>query len=93
MSRFMQMNRKSHRIEPQTMRTIDMIAPEPTRRHFLKTCCWGALAAAVPYVGQAAEKRKRTNVVIILADDQGWGDLRVHGNVNLHTSAHRLAGP
>lgn len=27
----------------------------------------------------------RPNVVIFLADDQGWGDLSVHGNVNLAT--------
>lgn len=27
----------------------------------------------------------RPNVVVILADDQGWGDLSVHGNTNLKT--------
>ncbi|HOW18829.1 MAG TPA: sulfatase-like hydrolase/transferase, partial [Phycisphaerae bacterium] len=27
----------------------------------------------------------RPNVVIILADDQGWGDLSVNGNSNLAT--------
>src|SRR5437660_8429103 len=25
------------------------------------------------------------NVVVLLADDQGWGDLSVHGNTNLST--------
>ncbi|MCX7048192.1 MAG: arylsulfatase [Candidatus Sumerlaeota bacterium] len=28
---------------------------------------------------------KRPNIVIILADDQGWGDLSVNGNANLST--------
>lgn len=28
---------------------------------------------------------RRPNIVIILADDQGWGDLSVHGNTNLST--------
>jgi arylsulfatase A-like enzyme len=28
---------------------------------------------------------ERPNVVVILADDQGWGDLSVHGNTNLST--------
>ena len=28
---------------------------------------------------------KPLNVVVILADDQGWGDLSVHGNRNLKT--------
>ena len=31
------------------------------------------------------EAVKKTNVVIFLADDQGWGDLSVHGNSNLST--------
>jgi arylsulfatase A-like enzyme len=33
----------------------------------------------------AAEATQRQNVVIFLADDQGWGDLSVHGNTNLAT--------
>lgn len=34
---------------------------------------------------QAAMAESRHNVVIILADDQGWGDLSIHGNKNLST--------
>ena len=37
-----------------------------------------------PVVCQGAEKT-RPNVVLILADDQGWGDLSASGNVNLST--------
>lgn len=40
------------------------------------------LAAAGPANAQAT---KRPNVLVILADDQGWGDLSVHGNSNLAT--------
>ena len=40
--------------------------------------CWVGLAS----VSAAAE---RPNVVVFLADDQGWGDLSLHGNVNLQT--------
>ena len=36
---------------------------------------------------------KQPNVVVILADDQGWGDLSVHGNTNLQHAEHRFAGP
>jgi arylsulfatase A-like enzyme len=32
-----------------------------------------------------AAATERPNVVVILADDQGWGDLSVHGNTNLST--------
>jgi arylsulfatase A-like enzyme len=41
-----------------------------------------ALAAwlAAPLVAQG-----RPNIIVILADDQGWGDLSVHGNTNLAT--------
>lgn len=31
------------------------------------------------------EAKQKPNVVIFLADDQGWGDLSVHGNTNLST--------
>jgi arylsulfatase A-like enzyme len=33
----------------------------------------------------AAPAARRPNIVIILADDQGWGDLSIHGNTNLST--------
>ena len=36
-------------------------------------------------VAPAAEKALRPNVLIVLADDQGWGDLSVHRNANLRT--------
>ena len=39
---------------------------------------------AVPASAAAAAPR-RPNVVVILADDQGWGDLSVNGNTNLAT--------
>src|SRR5262249_33231395 len=34
---------------------------------------------------RCAEPARLPNVVVILADDQGWGDLSVHGNTNLST--------
>ena len=46
------------------------------------------LGAAVFHGGGIAAAKAAAahpNVVIILADDQGWGDLSVHGNVNLQT--------
>ena len=34
----------------------------------------------------------RPNIIVILTDDQGWGDLSVHGNTNLSTpNIDRLA--
>lgn len=35
--------------------------------------------------GETAELSSRPNVVLILADDQGWGDLSLHGNPYLET--------
>ncbi len=58
---------------------------QSTRRDFLRSACIGALAAAVPVRGRAASFNAKPNIVIILADDQGWGDLSLHGNVNLDT--------
>ncbi len=34
---------------------------------------------------QEAERPRQPNIVIIITDDQGWGDISLHGNTNLHT--------
>ncbi|MBL7139963.1 MAG: arylsulfatase [Planctomycetes bacterium] len=59
-----------------------------TRRTFLRTVT--AAAAAAPLVGcagagRAAEGAKRLNVLLIMTDDQGWGDLGCHGNEKIRT--------
>jgi len=43
------------------------------------TACSGLLLEPV------AAANRRPSVLVILSDDQGWGDLSVHGNVNLDT--------
>src|SRR5258708_15943375 len=56
-----------------------------SRRGFLKAAVQiGALPACAAWSAQRPS-RERPNIVIILADDQGWGDLSVHGNTNLST--------
>lgn len=51
-----------------------------------------ALACAMGTSGVLGADQRRPNVVIILTDDQGWGDLSVHGNTNLATpNIDRLA--
>ncbi len=49
-----------------------------TRRSLL-----GSLAAAPLAISQ--QPARRPNVVVILADDSGWGDYSIHGNTNLST--------
>ena len=34
---------------------------------------------------ESTEKANRPNVILILTDDQGWGDLNIHGNDKLST--------
>lgn len=48
-----------------------------SRRQVLSTL------AAAPLLAQP--RTRRPNVLVILADDQGWGDLSIHGNSNLAT--------
>src|SRR5258707_7639523 len=56
-----------------------------SRRGFLKTAAGiGAIPLRSAWSAQRPS-RERPNIVIILADDQGWGDLSVHGNTNLST--------
>ena len=43
------------------------------------------LAGTLALSAQPSKTGRPPNFVIILADDQGWGDLSVHGNTNLST--------
>lgn len=54
-------------------------------------CLFSVVVSAFSLAG-AAERAARPNVLVILADDQGWGDLSIHGNSNLATpNIDRLA--
>ncbi|MFB3828262.1 MAG: arylsulfatase [Bryobacteraceae bacterium] len=53
-----------------------------TRRRFLAATA--ALGAAGLNRAWAAPRR-RPNIVVVLADDQGWGDISIHGNTNVST--------
>jgi arylsulfatase A-like enzyme len=44
-----------------------------------------AVAALFATATTTAAEPAKPNVVVILADDQGWGDLSAHGNTNLST--------
>jgi arylsulfatase A-like enzyme len=64
-----------------------------TRREFLRKA--GTLVASVgslsvlPGCASAGQvtgtERKRPNVILIMTDDQGWGDVRSHGNDKIDT--------
>jgi arylsulfatase A-like enzyme len=52
--------------------------------HKLIAACLALLCiAGVP--AMSVGKTAKPNIIIILADDQGWGDLSVNGNTNLRT--------
>ena len=61
-------------------------------------CTFVVLAALLPaprpalYAVEKPAPTGKPNVLVILADDQGWGDLSLHGNTNLATpNLDRLA--
>jgi arylsulfatase A len=43
------------------------------------------LLALVALSGAASQDEKRPNILLILADDMGWGDVRSHGNEKIET--------
>ena len=56
------------------------------RREFLKTTGLTATAMGLPRFASGAEPaRRRPNVVLIITDDQGWGDVHSHGNDKIDT--------
>jgi len=55
-----------------------------SRRQILAAGATIGVARAL-YGWSKAPPAKRPNIVAILADDQGWGDLSIHGNTNLAT--------
>jgi len=65
------------------------------RRDFIKAVSLGGTALALPGSLMVACKRARArkpNIVLIMSDDQGWPDIRSHGNSMLDTPAmDRLA--
>ena len=55
-----------------------------SRRDILSAAC-GMTAGNSLSLVQTKPANRPPNMVIILADDQGWGDLSIHGNTNLST--------
>lgn len=55
--------------------------PDPNRRQFLGAL--GGLAAA--WAGGVQAQQRRPNVVLMIADDVGWNDLRCYGHPTIRT--------
>ncbi|MEM1227445.1 MAG: arylsulfatase [Planctomycetota bacterium] len=45
-----------------------------------------AAAVLIALAGAAISTAERPNFIVILTDDQGWGDLSIHGNTSISTS-------
>lgn len=56
-----------------------------SRREFLKTAGIGAALSRTALAASKSGNRRPPNVIILLSDDQGYGDLSCHGNPVLRT--------
>ncbi|HET8549991.1 MAG TPA: arylsulfatase [Bryobacteraceae bacterium] len=57
-----------------------------SRRQLLRTAGAGVAPILANRNEVCAAQRRSPNIVFFLADDQGWGDLSIHGNKNLSTA-------
>ena len=55
------------------------------RRRFLQTLAVSAAAAAMPRLVRAAGTEPRPNIIVILADDIGYGDVECNGATRVPT--------
>ncbi len=62
-----------------------MNARNYTRRSFLKTTGAAAIAAAAPAFAQPAGSTNKPNILMILVDDLGYGDLACYGAEDMQT--------
>ncbi len=62
---------------------IFLVIPMNQKFRLIRTIIW--LAASLLCLGTTILEAAKPNVVIVLADDQGWGDLSIHGNTNIET--------
>jgi uncharacterized sulfatase len=72
-----------------------MSADEISRRDFLKTAACGAAIAGLTgsVLGSSAQKAKRPNFLMVIADDVTYSDLGCYGGLNVRTpNIDRLAG-
>jgi arylsulfatase A-like enzyme len=56
-----------------------------SRRSFMQTIAAISAAAFIPNLSCQKKSTKKPNVLLILTDDQGWGDITSHGNPTLCT--------
>ncbi len=61
--------------------------PLQSRRQFLKSMSLAAASLAAPrlFAQRQSSSPDHPNVLLIMTDDQGWGDLRSHGNEQIDT--------
>lgn len=56
-----------------------------SRRSFLVGVAGGCAWLTPAWLRAQTAGARRPNILLLIADDQGWGDLSIHDNTNLRT--------
>ena len=58
----------------------------------ISVLCWLLIGASAKVHAAVGSSPRPPNVLLVMTDDQGWGDVHSHGNDKIDTPTHGCTG-